>query len=72
MPKKGYDELVGRAVNNPKFRARLLKDPEGVIADEGFDVPADVIETLKNIDPDTAEAAIKAAEASVGDRRAAT
>ncbi len=72
MPKKGYDELVGRAVNDRNFRARLLKDPEGVIANGGYEVPDEVLETLKNIDPDIADEAIRAAEDKVGDRRAAT
>ncbi len=36
MPGKGYDEFVGRAVNDAEFRKRLLKDPVGVIEAEGY------------------------------------
>jgi hypothetical protein len=56
---KGKDELIGRAVVDADFRKRLLTDPEGVIASEGYEVEPDVIEKIKQLDPDAAEAAAK-------------
>ena len=72
MSGKGYDEMVGRAINDPGFRARLLKDPEATLAEEGFHVTPEVLETLKNIDPAAANQAIETATNAVGDRRSAT
>ncbi|MDP7114708.1 MAG: Os1348 family NHLP clan protein [Myxococcota bacterium] len=72
MPGKGYDEFVGRAVNDAEFRKRLLKDPVGVIEAEGYEVPENVLEILANLDAEQVDAAIKAAEDKVGDKRAAT
>ncbi len=72
MSGKGYDEFVGRAVNDPEFRKRLLQDPVAVIEAEGYDVPDNVREILANLDPAQVDEAIRTAEDKVGDKRAAT
>jgi hypothetical protein len=71
MTKKSYDDMVSRAIVDPKFRAALLKDPEGTIKAENYDVPPDALDKLKNLDPVAAEAAIKDIEAGVTNRKAA-
>lgn len=70
--KKGYDELVGRAVTDGDFRKKLMSDPEVTIAEEGYEVSEDVIAKLKAIDPEAAEAAAKDIDDKFGAGKAAT
>jgi len=69
---KGRDELIGKAVMDPEFRKRLLADPEKVIADEGYEIDDALLEQLRNIDPEAAEAATSSIDLSFADRKAAT
>ena len=57
-------ELVGRAIQDTEFRRRLLADPEGLVAAEGFDLTDTQIEALRNLD---AEAVDQAIDAMLGD-----
>lgn len=57
-------ELIGRAVQDPDFRRRLLADPEEAVAAEGYELDKDQIEALQQLDP---EAIDKAIEALVGE-----
>ncbi len=57
-------ELIGRAVQDPDFRRRLLADPEEAVAAEGYELDEDQIEALQQLDP---EAIDKAIEALVGE-----
>ena len=68
---KGKEELIGRAVVDADFRKRLLADPEGVIAAEGYEIDAELLEQIKNVDPEAAEAAAGAVDGEFGDRKAA-
>lgn len=53
-------ELLGRAIQDPGFRNRLLADPRGVAAAEGFDLDDGQIEALSRLDQDTVDEAIAA------------
>ena len=67
MPeKKGYNELVGRAIIDADFRKKLLADPEQVIAAEEFEIEQAVVDKLKAIDPVAAEAAVAKLEENFG------
>ena len=57
-------ELLGRAIQDPEFRHRLLTDPRDVAASEGFDLGEDQLEALTQLDPEAVDDAI---EALVGD-----
>jgi len=57
-------ELIGRAVQDPEFRRRLLTDPRGLVAAEGYDLDDDQVEALSNLDADRVDDAI---DALIGD-----
>jgi hypothetical protein len=57
-------ELIGRAVQDPEFRRRLLTDPRGLVAAEGYDLDDDQLEALSNLDADRVDDAI---DALIGD-----
>lgn len=57
-------ELIGRAVQEPEFRRRLLTDPRGLAAAEGFDLDDDQLEALSSLDADRIDDAI---DALIGD-----
>lgn len=57
-------ELIGRAVQDPEFRRRLLADPKEAVAAEGYELDEEQIEALQQLDP---EAIDKAVEALVGE-----
>jgi RNA polymerase-interacting CarD/CdnL/TRCF family regulator len=54
MAKKDLERLIGRAVLNPKFRERLLADPEKTIRDKGFELTEEEMAQIKEIDPESA------------------
>lgn len=53
-------ELVGRAIQDTEFRRRLLAEPEGVVAAEGYDLTEAQMEAIRNLDADAVEEAIDA------------
>ncbi len=53
-------ELIGRAIQDPEFRQRLLADPEAVVRTEGYDLSKDQIQGLRDIDPQAVDEAIAA------------
>lgn len=57
-------ELVGRAIQDPEFRRRLLSDPEAVVQAEGWELSSAQIQALRDLDPRAVEEAI---DALVGD-----
>lgn len=57
-------ELIGRAIQDPEFRRQLLSNPEGTVAETGYELDRDQIEALKNLDPAAIDQAI---EVLVGD-----
>lgn len=71
MTKKGYEEMVGRAITDAEFRGKLLKDPKGTIATEGYEVSADIMAKLEAIDENAANAAVSDLQAKFGDQKAA-
>ncbi len=69
---KGKEALFGRAVIDPDFRKRLLNDPEGTIAAEGYTVEQEVVDQLKAMDAEAAEAAAQNVDEAFAERRAAS
>lgn len=57
-------ELVGRAIQDPDFRRRLLADPESAVKDSGYELDQGQIEALRELDPEAIDEAI---EALIGD-----
>ena len=55
---KGKAELLQKMMTDADFRARLLDDPAGVTAAEGYTVDQTVIDQLTAMDAAAAEAAI--------------
>lgn len=51
-------ELLGRALQDPEFRHRLLADPRAVVAAEGYDLDDEQLDALSHIDPETVDDAI--------------
>lgn len=51
-------ELVGRAIQEPEFRQRLLADPAAVAESEGYDLDEKQVEALRNLDAEAIERAI--------------
>lgn len=68
----GKEELIGRAIIDADFRARLLADPQGTIEAEGFVVEPELINQLKNMDPVAAEAAARGLDQALAERKAAS
>lgn len=52
-------ELIGRAVQDPDFRRRLLADPRKAVADEGYELDQEQIEALQELDPEAVDRAIE-------------
>lgn len=64
MSKKTEQELIGRAVTDPVFRKKLLADPEGVVASDGYEVSAETLAEIKKavtLTPTAVDAAIESA-----------
>ena len=57
-------ELIGRAVQDPEFRRRLLTDPRGLVAAEGYQLDDDQLEALSGLDAGRIDDAI---DALIGD-----
>lgn len=53
-------ELVGRAIQNADFRRRLLADPKGVAAAEGFELTEAQMDAIRNLDAVAVDEAINA------------
>lgn len=43
-------EIIGRAVADPDFRARLMESVEGAVSQAGFQLTAEQLARLKEID----------------------
>lgn len=53
-------EVIGRAVQDPEFRRRLLADPKKAVAAEGYQLDQEQIEALQQLDPKAIDRAIEA------------
>jgi hypothetical protein len=51
-------ELIGRAVQDADFRSRLLNAPETAAKEAGFELDAEQIEALRQLDPTVVDDAI--------------
>jgi len=47
---KEMHELIGRAVADPDFRAKLVEDPEKAIAEAGYELTEEQLAGLKSAD----------------------
>ena len=47
---KEIHELIGRAVADADFRARLVEDPEKTVKDAGFELTEEQLASLKQAD----------------------
>jgi hypothetical protein len=50
---KELQELLGRALADEAFRARLFDDPHQTVRDAGYDLTAEQLAALKTIDMQT-------------------
>jgi hypothetical protein len=66
MAQKDLERLIGRAVLDAEFRARLLADPEKVIRDEGFDLTEEELEKVTGVDREKAKATLEEMAALAG------
>jgi hypothetical protein len=69
---KTEQELIAKAVVDSDFRKRLLADPEGVVASDGYEISAGTLKELKKTIAMTPEAVNAAIEAAVRDGGAGT
>jgi hypothetical protein len=53
MSQSEIERLIGRALLDAEFRARLLEQPQTVIRDEQFDLTPEEIASLERIPPAT-------------------
>ncbi len=56
MAKKSVEDLIGHAMSDKEFRTRLLASPEETLKAEGYEVGPEVIEAIKNANPEDAGA----------------
>ena len=64
--RKHLERMVGRALLDPKFRERLLADPEKAIREEGFELSEEDVAALSKIDRQQAQSAIEALDEVTG------
>jgi len=67
MAQRDVERLIGRAVLDPEFRARLLADPEKAIREEGFDLTEEELETVTGVDREKAKATLEDMAALAGE-----
>ncbi len=72
MSKKSVEELIGRALTDMEFRSKLLSAPEATLAAEGYEVGPEVIEAIKNANPDEVNAMAQGLESQMAQRKAAS
>jgi hypothetical protein len=63
---KHLERMVGRALLDPKFRERLLADPEKALREEGFELSEEDKAALEKIDRQQAQSAIEALDEVTG------
>jgi hypothetical protein len=64
--KKDLERMVGRALLDPKFRARLFAAPEKTIREEGFELNEDQMAALSKIDRQKAQSAVEELDQVMG------
>lgn len=64
--KKDLERMVGRALLDPEFRARLFADPEKAIREAGFELTEEQISSLTKIDRQKAQGAIEELDQVMG------
>lgn len=50
MSEKKMNELIGRAIADPDFRAALIADPDKAIKEAGYELTDEEIASLREID----------------------
>lgn len=51
MPKKDLKFLIGKALTDDEFKARLQRDPQGAAKDEGCTITSAQADVLKGMNP---------------------
>ncbi|MDC3961297.1 Franean1_4349 family RiPP [Polyangium jinanense] len=72
MSKKSVEELIGRALTDVEFRKKLLAAPEATLTAEGYEAVPEVIEAIKNANPDEVNAMAQGLESQMANRKAAS
>ncbi len=53
-------EIIGRAIQEPEFRAQLMGDPEGTASAAGYELQPDQVAAIRGLDPAAVERAVEA------------
>ena len=48
--KSGLQDLIGRAIADPDFRAALIADPEKAATDAGYSLTMEELDSLRQVD----------------------
>ena len=64
--------LIERTIQDADFRQRLLEDPIGVITAEEYEVPAEILDQIRQMDRAALEDAIASLNHTSGNRYAAS
>jgi hypothetical protein len=59
MQRNGVDKLVGKWLNEPGFREKMKKDPEGTVASCGISLNAEEWATVSNVVMNTTDKYLK-------------
>ena len=59
MKKTGIDLLIEKWLNEPGFRDKMKKDPEGVVKKTGIALSAEEWSTVKNVVMSTSDAELR-------------
>jgi len=71
MSKKGVEQLIGKALADPKFLEDFLKDPESKIKEAGLDVSLEELTQIKLVDASKAKRFAESFAEEFGARRQA-
>jgi hypothetical protein len=60
MVRNGVDQLVEKWLNEPGFREKMKKDPEGTVKNCGIDLNTEEWATVRNVVMSTSDEELKA------------
>ena len=60
MERKGVDQLVEKYLNDPVFRAKMKRDPEGTVKNCGITLNAEEWATVRNVVMTTSDESLRA------------
>ena len=59
MPRNGVDQLVEKYLNEPGFRGKMAKDPEGTVKSAGITLNKEEWATVRNVVMTTSDEALR-------------